>query len=110
MKYLAIQVDNFGQISPPANIPTSSSGLTLGTLVGFLLDFAIVVGVIFTLAMIAYGGFNWITSQGDKKKIEAARNTILWSFVGLFLMAASLLIINLFTTALGLSSALSIIK
>ncbi|PIT89175.1 MAG: hypothetical protein COU27_01590 [Candidatus Levybacteria bacterium CG10_big_fil_rev_8_21_14_0_10_36_7] len=108
MKYLAIQVENFGQISPPPNIPTSSSGLTLSTLISFLLGFAIAVGIIFTLAMIVYGGFNWITSEGDKKKIEAARNTIVWSFVGLFLMVAALLIINIFTTALSLNGALII--
>lgn len=54
------------------------------------LMFAGVVAVI----MIVYGGIRYITSRGDPKAVEGARNTLTWAIIGLVVIILSFLIIN----------------
>lgn len=51
------------------------------------------VGIL-ALFFIIYGGIKWITSSGDPKNIEAARNTILYASIGLFIAFLSVFIVN----------------
>jgi ABC-type uncharacterized transport system permease subunit len=39
-----------------------------------------------SLAFFVYGGVLWMTSQGDSKQIEKARNTIVWASLGIFVV------------------------
>ena len=43
------------------------------------------VGVIFLILMI-YGGFIWMTAQGDEKQVEQARNLIVAGIIGLLII------------------------
>lgn len=40
------------------------------------------IGIPFVAIMIVWGGFLYVTSQGDPKKLEAAKKTLLWALVG----------------------------
>lgn len=55
--------------------------------------------LIFAAAFIAFGyllfgGWKWMTSQGDKKAIEEARNTLIWAVVGMIVIALAFLVVN----------------
>lgn len=47
-----------------------------------------VLGVLF-LAMVIYGGFNWMTSMGDSEKVEAGKSTLIWATTGLGVVIAA---------------------
>lgn len=60
-----------------------------------LLVLAFVVAIIVALAFLVYGGFKWLTSQGDKAAVEGARGTIIAAIIGLVIIFLSFFILNL---------------
>lgn len=52
------------------------------------------IGLI-ALAVLIYGGFLFITSSGDEDKAAHAKRLILYAIVGLLLIGASVIIVNL---------------
>lgn len=46
------------------------------------------------LFMIVYAGIRYITSGGDPKAVEGARNTLTWAIIGLIVILISFAIIN----------------
>lgn len=46
------------------------------------------------LFMIVYAGIRYITSRGDPKAVEGARNTLTWAIIGLIIILVSFTIIN----------------
>ncbi|MDO4872115.1 MAG: hypothetical protein Q4A27_01640 [bacterium] len=51
------------------------------------------VGVL-SIIMLIFGGLRYIVSNGDSKKVEGAKNTILYAIVGLIVAILSYAIIN----------------
>lgn len=60
-----------------------------GQIVGSLLGVAILIGALAAFGYLILGAIQWITSGGDKGKVESARNKILNAIIGLALVAAS---------------------
>lgn len=66
------------------------------------------LGVIMTLAALIllvyliWGAIEWITSEGDKGKLEKARNKITQAVIGMIVLAASLAIFSLVQNLLGI--------
>lgn len=58
-----------------------------------------VVGVLAVL-MIMLGGYTYITSSGDTRKIEAAKKTIFAAIIGLIIAASAQLIVRFFISRL----------
>ena len=56
---------------------------SLGDLIGNTVGFGIVIGAILALIWLLLGGITWITSSGDKAKLEEARDRITQAIVGL---------------------------
>ena len=56
---------------------------SLGDLIGNVAGFGIVLGAVFCLLWLLLGGISWITSSGDKAKLEQARDQITQALVGL---------------------------
>lgn len=52
------------------------------------------IGLI-ALAVLIYGGFLFITSSGDEDKAAKAKRLILYAIVGLLLIGASVIVVNL---------------
>lgn len=73
-----------------------------GAVITFVIAFIIVLAVLAALFFIVLGAFQWITSGGDKTKVDAARNHIIAAIIGLVVIALSFVIMNVVTTALGL--------
>jgi uncharacterized membrane protein (DUF441 family) len=47
-----------------------------------IVSVAIQLGTIVSVLGIMYGGFQYVSAQGDEEKIGKARNTITWALVG----------------------------
>src|SRR5258708_7150075 len=72
-----------------------------GALINFLLRLVLVVGAILVFAYLIFGGFQYITSGGEKTKTEAARNRIVAAIIGLLILAASWAVLTLVIRFLG---------
>lgn len=68
----------------------TGEGGIITNVINVLLFFAGIAAVI----MIILGGFRYITANGDAARIGAAKNTILYSVVGLVVVIASFAIVN----------------
>lgn len=94
MDQLALSI---GGTPIPAPIGIPSGGLSikgeeiLSTTINLFLIVAVVLAVVFLLL----GGIRWITSAGDQKGIESARKQITYAIVGLIIVVAAFLIVNL---------------
>ncbi len=102
MKDLALSVPTYGALTPPAGVPAGSR-FTLGNIGSVFMGLFIVLGVILTIGFLVYGGILWTTSGGDKQKLEKARKTILYSIIGLIIIALAFVIINVVLAALGVT-------
>lgn len=83
---------------------TINANTSVGSIVTFLVAFIIVLATLAALFFIVLGAFQWITSGGDKTKVDSARNHIIAAVIGLVIIALSFVIINVVISALGLGS------
>src|SRR5690606_36002881 len=89
-------LSTFGQIQNPLNVlnPTGYGNVNTsgGGLVGFLTNtfrLIVIVAGIWALFNFIFAGFQYVTSQGDPKQIEDARNKIFMSVIGLVIIVGS---------------------
>jgi len=65
------------------------TGDSLATIVASVIEtFLSLLGIIFVILMI-YGGFTWMTAQGDESKIEKAKGTIQTAIIGLIIVVSA---------------------
>ncbi len=89
----------FGQIKPPDALkglinkdPTGAGGLS--TILSNLIQLFYVAAAVVLIFMLLWGAFDWMTSEGNKEKLESARNKILNAIVGIILFAVAFAVIN----------------
>lgn len=82
-------------IQAPSGVPTGGLSGDGGKIIGFGVTILLVVCVLLALAFLVYGGLNWITSEGDKTKVESARKTIIYAIVGLLIAFLSFFLVSL---------------
>lgn len=82
--------DNFKNL---CNIKGGDAGSAVGKIVSILLILAIILSLLYLI----YGGIKYITSGGDKAKIDGARSHITAAIVGLIISLLSFFIINVVT-------------
>jgi len=63
-----------------------------------------IVAVVAALFFLIFGGIKWISSGGDKTRLESARNTIIASIIGLILVFSSYFILNITLEFFGLKA------
>ncbi|MCL2110509.1 hypothetical protein FWH30_02940 [Microgenomates group bacterium] len=78
-----------GTISLPEGTKTSASDSDIDSVINTILELVFFVGVLLVLGNMIFGAYMWITSGGKSDKIAAGRNRMIWSVVGLVLLAAS---------------------
>lgn len=107
MNYLAQVAHPLGTIgSNDGSLGPFAGGAASG-LVGIAKIVSSVIGVmtiaagIWFLFQITIGGFNWITSGGDKAKLEAARSKLTNAFIGIVIVVAGWAILALAGQFLG---------
>lgn len=74
-------------------IPTTTPGVyrftTLGSIVGELLKYIFPIAGTLMFVFIIIAGFQWMTSSGDPKKVESARNRMTYAILGFVLLITS---------------------
>lgn len=73
----------------------------VGGLINSLLTLVFVISAILVFGSLIWGGFQWITSGGEKGKTDAAKNRIIAAVVGLVILAASYAILTIILRFLG---------
>ena len=89
---------------PTGNFSALCSLTADGQLINSLITLAFIVASLIALAFLIFGGIKWITSGGDKGGVEAARNMIVASLVGLVIVFLSYLILNFVFAFFGLGT------
>ncbi len=100
IKLIAASVeDAFGKVSPPPalqgiiNKDSSGAGgisLILSNLITLFYSAAAIV----LIFMLLWGAFDWMTSEGNKEKLESARNKLINAIIGIMLFAVAFAIIQ----------------
>lgn len=97
---------DFGTITPPQALqkfiggdPTGAGGINklLTNMIGLFYTVAIVV----LIFMILWGAWDWLTSEGDKEKIQSAQRKLVNAFIGILLFAAAFAVIQVLGTFTG---------
>jgi len=100
VKLLADDVDKiFGKITPPTAIQkfagdNSTGEKGLSAILSNLIQLFYVVAAVVLIFMLLWGAYDWITSEGNKEKIESARNKIINAIIGLMLFAVAFAVIQ----------------
>lgn len=84
------------------NILCTVGASGVGGLITAIITILFIVATLLAVGFLIYGGIKWITSGGDKAKVEAARGTIVAALVGLVLVFLSYFILNLVAQFFGL--------
>lgn len=79
----------FGTIAPPKGSPTDVS-----VFLGRVINLFILVMALFMLMYMLWGAFDWITSSGEKEKMDKARDKITQAVLGMFVAIVVLTIFN----------------
>ena len=70
---------------PPVGVPTKSVPEVLADATKFLLGFALMASV----AVLVWGGINYITSSGSTEKADTAKKWIKYAFLGILVVGSS---------------------
>ncbi len=90
--------EQLAELGNPFKITAENFSQFLGKMVSTLL----VLAALAFFAFFVLGGFQYITSGGDKAGIEAAKNRITYAFVGLFIVVIAWAVLRLITYFFGI--------
>lgn len=69
---------------------TVDTGVTnIGNIISALIGILITIATVASLLYLVIGGLSWIVSDGDKGKLEQARNKITQAILGLIIVVAA---------------------
>jgi hypothetical protein len=75
-----------------------------GHIISTVITFMLIAAVIIALFYLIYGGIRWITSGGDKGKVEEARKHIIAAIIGLVVAFVAYFILQIVLSIFGLGS------
>jgi len=76
------------------DVGAGGAGNTLPQFVGKLINFFLLILGLIAVVMLVYGGFLYVTSNGDEGKIESATKTITYAIIGLVVAFAAALVVR----------------
>ena len=77
-------------------------GNVFNKIISGFIGFLTIVAALWFGIQIILSGYDWISSGGDKTKIETAKNKITYSLIGLTIVVSAWIIISLIGKTLGL--------
>lgn len=102
-----IPIDPNGQITNPVLDPAVGSGnmgeTIIAKLLAAIINLFFIAGSVAVLVYFLIGGLAWITSEGDKGKMEIAKNRLTFAGVGIVIIAATYAILQILGSFLGIS-------
>lgn len=81
----------------------NTGGTALGTLISKIVGGLFLAAFLLAFVYLFLGGFSWITSGGDKTKLESARDQITQAIVGIIIVGAAWAITTLVGQFFGLN-------
>lgn len=92
----------FGQIQPPQAIQNFGfGGLGISKFLSNTIALIYIIAIIVLIFMILWSAFEWLTSGGDKEKVESARRRLTYAILGIILFAAAFAVIQIIGTFTG---------
>lgn len=92
----------FGTVNAPVNIANNDPTAAVGSILGFIIQIVFLVAGLATLLYLLMGAFDWITSEGQKEKLEKAQKKIMNAVIGLLLIVVAFTLFSFFMgTVLG---------
>ena len=89
-------------INPPNTVQCGAHGC-INTIVPPIINVLFGAAIVLALAYLLWGGLNWISSGGDKAKLQKARMKITYAIIGLIIVFFAITIINLVGNFLGIT-------
>lgn len=86
----------------PSNSLPANANLTIGTIISSLLPYLLALAGLMLLAYLIIGGFGLMTSGGDPKKADSAKQRITYALVGFIIVFISFWLIQVVEVILGL--------
>ena len=90
---LALRLGN-----PLGSVKEIEDGDVLNNYIAEIYPILMVIAALSAVLMIIFGGYKYITSEGDAKKLEEAKNTLMSAGTGLILIIIAALIVDLIGT------------
>ena len=84
---------------PGADAASAEAGFS--DLLSNFLSVSMTIGAILLLIYLVWGAIQWITSGGDKGKVESARNKITQAIIGIIILAATTALFGIVQGFLG---------
>lgn len=103
----------FAQTTPcDPGLPITGTGCAsplsnLTAIFGRIIQILIPIGGVVLFVMLIIGGFYFITSSGDPRKVEGAKSTITYAIIGIVVLALAFLIIQIIAYFLGVPAILN---
>lgn len=94
----AVDVCPAGQFDPLCKLGATDSSNLIGNVFNILL----VAAVFLSIGFLILGGIKWITSGGDKARLDAARGTITGAVIGLVITFSTFFILSLVNYFFGI--------
>jgi nitrate reductase NapE component len=98
-----------GTLDAPSGIPNPST-TSAGNVLSFVLALLLAVAVVGAVGLLMWGAIGWITSQGDKQKVQKARSTIVAAIIGLIIVLFAFIVISVLGKTLGISGWVNLVK
>ncbi|MEK7450454.1 MAG: hypothetical protein AAB662_00780 [Patescibacteria group bacterium] len=101
MKLAQFSLPGYENIQVPTEIQNLSGGTYGSSLITTVLAILFVFGIALTIILLIYSGIQWVMSEGDKQKIQAARSRLIFTIVGFLIIAGGFAIVSAIITLLG---------
>jgi len=69
-------------------------GASIPGIIGRVISAALGLSGSAALLMFVYGGFLWLTSGGDKTRIDKGKKTLTWAIIGIVVIFAAYIIVD----------------
>jgi ABC-type multidrug transport system fused ATPase/permease subunit len=89
-----------GLLGSPIRLPKGFAA-DIAAVINSVMNLVMLVAALLVLMYLIWGAFDWLTSGGDKGKIDGARQKIMAAVVGLIILSASYAILLLAVRFLG---------
>lgn len=81
--------------------PNNASKAGFNAIISLFLGLLILAAIILSLLYLIWGGFDWITSEGNKQKLDQARQKIVFAIIGLIVVFLAFFVVNVISSFFG---------
>ncbi len=101
MEQLALSINGY-PINSAGGAPTGGLTVKGAEIIRLILSYFYIAAIILALFFLIWGGFSWITSEGDKQKVAQAREKITFAIMGLIVVFLAYFIVILIGNFFGI--------